>query len=157
MQIILFLCLALIAGSAACGVYKWVDEEGVVHYTDRDKEHSQELRIPGHDTPAESPAYSLFEFVTPEDDQVFPEGTTEVPVGILLKPALREGHRIRLSLDGNPISEAITSTQVTLQRVEPGSHSLVASILAPDGTVLMSTPPVNFHLPEMTSEPSSVP
>jgi hypothetical protein len=157
----LVLSLALAGPGVAATVYKWVDEEGVVHYADRQTKEAEPVRIPGlggaPPTSADEAevAYAQFEFVRPASEEQIDAPTGEVPVGILLKPALHPTHSIQLSIDGVPVATPIRATQLTLTGVAPGTHSLSAVILRGDGEVLLSAPAVSFSLPDTANPPQA--
>ena len=43
----LILSLLLVSPIAVGGVYKWVDENGEVHYSDKPVENAKQMRVPG--------------------------------------------------------------------------------------------------------------
>jgi hypothetical protein len=157
--------LFLFSTTLSAGFYKWVDSDGVVHYTDHPVEQAEELRLPGAgDHPGASDSestkepgessqetqqtgeYTQFEVLEPEQNQTLRNDEREVRIGMLLQPALQEGHRINLSVDGILLKDHNISTQLILSDVPRGSHSLQATIIDEEGQPLISTPVVNFHM-----------
>ena len=84
--------------------------------------------------------------MAPEQNQTLRSDVGEVHVSMLLEPALQEGHRINLSVDGIPLEAPDISTQLILRDVTRGSHAIQASIVDGEGTTVISTPVVNFHM-----------
>ena len=58
----------------------------------------------------------------------------------------RTGPDIRIYLDGNKASGELPTTQVTLQNVERGTHSLAVAVVDATGRELIRSPASNFHL-----------
>jgi hypothetical protein len=156
--------LSLKAASAFAGstVYKWVDEKGVVHYSDQPHPNAQTLDVksaqtysPPSPTPAPAPAqteqsgpattYKLCELYRPESDEVF-FNTDTVTAKLRVDPALRPDDHVMLVLDGKrQHDQPPVSTEFTL-KVERGSHSLTAVIEDSDGKTMCTTSGVTFHV-----------
>ncbi len=182
MRILLGLLLLIIVFPLQSAVYKWVDEEGNVHYGDQPVEQAEKVRIPGviKDEPqlpedagrsketsgalegvtesedqAEQGAtagYAEFAIVRPEEGETFRNDEGEVEVGILLSPALKEGHKIQLHVDASVVTPEFTTTQIILRKVSRGSHQLKASILNANGEPVSSASVVNFHMRKAPSQ-----
>lgn len=154
--------VALACASAfAATVYKWVDENGVVHYSDQPHPNAQKLDVASaqtydsggtRPTPSSSVTpsnaqpvgpYRVCAIARPENDEVF-LNTDTVSAQVRLEPSLRNGDRLTLSMDGKTVQNG-ASTSATL-KVERGSHSLAATVTDPSGALVCSTPNVTFHV-----------
>ena len=62
-----------------------------------------------------------------------------------LTPALRAKHAIVVSMDGQKVGEG-TSTQLTLQNLPRGTHTVQAAVVDAAGVELARTEMVTFHL-----------
>ncbi|HKU14521.1 MAG TPA: DUF4124 domain-containing protein [Steroidobacteraceae bacterium] len=168
MRTALLLLLAFAAagwsGTAASStVYKWVDEKGVTHYSDRPVPGATRIEVstgsasshanaaPDAGTPSlpQSPAapsesYRIFEIAQPQTDQVFINNGGTVEVQIRIDPPLQPGHSLNLYLDGRLIEAYTGSPSYTLQQVPRGTHGLVATINEENGTRVRETSPVTF-------------
>ncbi len=164
----------LLTLTAAAGVYKWTDANGKVHYSDRPVEQGELLRLPGGQAPSQGGAaatagdqpadgqeppetagedgYRLFSFASPEDNQTFRNDAGEVQIGLLLDPSLRNGHQLRLVVDGTPVKGQFASTQLMLRDVTRGTHSLRAEIIDADGVLMGATPEIRFHMRRAAAE-----
>lgn len=161
------LILLLVASAAVADVYKWVDADGVVHFTDQALEGSErvQLRQPTvysppplprpekaekrAPAPAASPkieTYTSFSIEQPAEDETVIDNSGVVAVGLMLIPPLQEGHAITLEVDGKAVAGKFTSTQFTIDRLVRGTHTLKAAIVGGDGTVVTAAAPVRFHL-----------
>ncbi len=159
------LALMWVACSVASAgtVYKWVDDNGVVHYSDQPHENADQVELkepqtysavkgppqPGRPPPtAQDPRvdkpYDSCSFSQPTADQVF-FNTFDVTVVLQAQPALRFGDQVNLTLDGKPVPTA-TGGQFTLTQLDRGTHSVQATILNAAGKTLCQTPSVSFNI-----------
>ncbi len=165
MRIPLFISFFLFSALVSAGLYKWVDSDGMVHYSDRPVEHAEELGFPETGAPPGAPdsestqesggtvqeiqqtgEYTQFELLEPEQNQTLRNDEGKVLVGMLLQPGLLEGHKISVSVDGTPLKHQHVSTQLVLRDVPRGTHSLQATVIDEQGQPLISTPAVSFHM-----------
>jgi hypothetical protein len=164
------MCAALIAiGIAMTGpsawaatVYKWVDENGVTHYSDQPHPDAKEVDVKSAQTyesssgasrrnSSNAPAtaqpgltYQTCELYRPENDEVF-LNTDTVIAKLRLTPAqLRAGDRIAIGIDGKRIQTS-GSTEATL-KVERGTHSLIAVVEDASGKAVCTSSTVTFHV-----------
>jgi uncharacterized protein DUF4124 len=155
--------------TASGAIYKWVDPEGRVFYSDKPHAGAQELDLPPINiyspfpqpptTPAleanetkQAPAYSRLNVIAPSPDAVIYNSNRTVAVELLLDGPLNEkvGDRIIVLLDGKPSGQPSTGLQLALHDVERGTHSLQAQVQDARGRVLVSSPVVTFHLQQMS-------
>jgi hypothetical protein len=155
------IALASASAFAATTVYKWVDDKGVVHYSDQPHPQAQKLDVQSAQTfkstgvtstPSSSTTsantqssgpYRTCAIARPENDEVF-LNTDTVSAQVRLTPSLRSGDRLTFSMDGKTVQNG-GSTSATL-KVERGSHSLSATVTDSSGGVVCSTPNVTFHV-----------
>jgi hypothetical protein len=154
------IALACASALAATTVYKWVDDKGVVHYSDQPHPDAQKLDVQSAQTfkstgvrPTPSSVsssnaqptgpYRTCTISRPENDEVF-LNTDTVSAQVRLDPSLRSGDRLTFSMDGKTVQNG-GSTNATL-KVERGSHSLAVTVTDGGGNVVCSTPNVTFHV-----------
>jgi hypothetical protein len=167
------MAFALLAAPAFASqsVWKWVDENGVTHYSDRPVQGAQRIELstgargdgdsdsepsPSYDTPSYSPpartetpitGYRDFRIVRPADDETIPNTGGAVDVRVAFEPTLAPGHSLFLYLDGRIVEDfPTTALEYTVQNVERGTHSLVAIIQDSSGKRIAETPAVRFHV-----------
>jgi len=159
---ILLLCLSL--SSVALGqVYRWVDKDGNVHFSDIPQEGAEELDLPDVQTfeggvvesrPAtqeqaakETRDYVLLQITRPALDQTFWNVGGQIPVSLNLEPALQRGDSIRVYLDDQPVEDfPSTGTSHVLSEVWRGSHILRAEVVNASGQVLAQSEMVAFNV-----------
>lgn len=155
----------LLAGAAhAATVYKWVDEQGVIHFSDQPHPQAQEVEVKEApykgSTPApatssstssaaaSSPArgYAVCELYRPENDEVF-LNTSTLTAKVRLEPVLSGADKIFIAVDGKRVTNQPTSSsEFVLNNVERGTHSIFAVVQDPSGKALCTTPSVTFHV-----------
>ncbi len=149
----------LASGATAEEVYRTVDENGNVIYTDKPSENAEKIEV--YDiqtiesdapefvyTPPETDKplpYTQLSITSPENNSVFQDNTGSVAVTVVLEPGLQRGHTLVLMLDGNSVAEGAAG-QISLSDVERGIHTLVAVIKDNEGKEVMSSSPVTFTL-----------
>ena len=163
---VLFMVLIASLPLHAKDVYKWTNEEGVVIYSDTYQDGAERVRVPGgksSSSPASSEmadqsqgggegsatgeaGYTSLEIVQPENDATIRNNEGTIAVGLVVAPALAEGHSIKIVVDGAELEGEMRGTQFSLNNLNRGTHSLVTRIVDADGNVLISSNSINFHL-----------
>lgn len=153
------LLLAPVASNAK--VYRWVDAEGRVTFSDRPAIGAEAFPAPETAAPApEVPAqpadspdspllgpYRAFAVASPEAGQTIRQAKDgdRLPLSLVLDPPLQEGHRLEITMDGAPILLATPGTQLAVSGVSYGSHRVQGIVRDLPGTVVARTAPVDFH------------
>lgn len=171
------LCLlfVLLGLSAQAQVYRGVGPDGGVIFSDRPLPNADQLDLPSDSGAAEAastepamptgPAssgftgpYDLFEIVAPANEQKIRDSTGDLPVSLVLAPALQEGHRLNIEVDGVAAEGTLPSgAHLLLRGLVLGSHTIRGAILGPDGMTLAATPVVNVHLMKALPPSAQVP
>jgi len=166
----LFTLMSLTCSLAlAATVYKWVDEKGVVHYSDQPHPNAQIVSVPAAQTykageipaapggpavpPAQPQPYQGCAIAQPTDDQTF-SNVDSLSIVVRTDPALRPGDQIFLMLDGQPLNGGVaTGSQFTLTPLDRGTHTLQAVVRDSGGGLMCQTPGVtyNVHQPSILS------
>jgi len=158
--IIGLLCLATAAQGA---VYRWVDKEGNVVFSDRPQPGAEEVQVPtpslyeaprlpapsgGAPSAVSGPRYSRVAVILPENDATIRDNTGQVRVEVQVVPALdsRAGDRVLILLDDRVQGGPLATTRVALAGVDRGTHTLQARVIDAGGTELLASDPVTFHL-----------
>lgn len=151
--------------AVAQAVYKWVDENGVLHYSDQPHPNAEKINVPAIQTykpttldtavtgtpgatptATAGPAYQGCAVVQPQEGQAF-ANIPSLNIVVQTDPLLHPGDQIFLILDGEPLNEGKpTGARFTLSPVYRGTHSLQAEVRNPDGTITCQTPSVTFSV-----------
>jgi len=156
--IILFL-FPLISFAA---IYKWVDEDGGVHFSD--EHHKGAEKISSEDVPtyealpipklkpisdekmkASEPYYSLY-IVEPKRDTTVRNNMGYVNIDFEVKPGLYPGDTLLVLLDGKVIQKRRYEANISLLNVERGTHTIELQIIGKDKKLKIRTRPVRFHM-----------
>lgn len=165
---IVLLVLSLFVLPAVLGetLYKWVDDQGNVHYSDKPQPGAKKMHIPTPTTftppsnvlsappaPAEQPqteaGYSQFEIGSPTAEQVL-WNVDSVTVSIALQPGLHRGDLVTITVDDKSQgpSGALTATFSDLDR---GTHTVSATLQETDGSSMIAKP-VTFYIQRGTQK-----
>lgn len=168
MRTALILALAMLAGPAFAAeqtVWKWVDERGVTHYSDRPVPGATRMElnvgssssdaspsygsVPTPASPAApvGPPYRNFEILQPTMEETIVNTGGVVEVTILVDPPLRPTHTVHLYLDGRLVeSDAPNALNYSLTEVPRGEHSVVAVVNDRSGKELQRTETIRFFV-----------
>ena len=155
--------LILLSASVQADVYKSVDENGEVMFSDQPTPNAQRMKLPELPTykappvpgfssspkpaPAASP-YDSLKIVAPENDATIRDNQGVVRVQVALEPPLmsKQGHKIQFYLNGEPHGMPVATTSISFSNLDRGTYTLTTSVVDASGAVLMTSDPVVFHL-----------
>lgn len=162
--LILFACISLSAAEKK-KLYKWIDENGNVHYTDEPRKGAEEITIKEvpaikmkpvtipnlQHTPTDpqsSPAlaYQNLTLLEPQNDGVVRNNAGAVTLTAQIEPELMPEHSVRFFLDGKPVDSDPQTLTVTVTEVSYGLHSASFVVLDKDGKQISSSKANTFHL-----------
>ncbi len=163
-RVIYSLLFLISAALSAAEVFRWVDESGVVHYSDRPQEGAEVITIPNAQTFSTPPrrdmqssgspgagtnaeaeeeelfTYRSFEIVSPGQQEVFWNTGGELNVALSFRPRIERTHTIFLYLDGQEVQQLTRGrTQVSLSDVFRGEHTLRADVQDANGNSVAQT------------------
>lgn len=158
---LLLLLVFVLPAVAADKVYKRVNPDGTVEYSDQPFDGSEELQL--EEAPAikfeKSPSigfkpstrqdqdngdlYSV-NITSPGNDETIRDNTGNVTLQGQVEPGLRGGHRLRWVMDGEPLSASGQS--VSLTNVDRGTHTVRLEVVNQHDEVIASSDSITFHL-----------
>jgi hypothetical protein len=162
------LLAVLVFGSAtAADVYRWVDRDGVVHYSDQWQPGAEKVRIQETATysgsraagskpastasaPPAATGYRSLTITSPAQEEVLWNIEGRLRVALQASPALRGTDRVRLYLDGSAQELAPGTSSAELTDVFRGVHTLKADVLDAAGKVLISSETTSFVVRQQT-------
>ena len=159
--------LVLLAQTAMAQAYKWVDENGVVHFSDKPHPNAEVMFLPK----ASRQPKVVVELISP-DDNLEQMSTKEQPVvqqyegieivsplpeetlwtlegvlsvALIVTPVLQKQDRIRVYLDGQ---EELTTSSLNfeVQEVWRGTHNIQVEIIDATGIMLTRSSPSRFYV-----------
>ncbi|HEX9138816.1 MAG TPA: DUF4124 domain-containing protein [Steroidobacteraceae bacterium] len=161
-RLLLLLCLPALCFAAT--VYRWVDADGVVHFSDQPQPGAVKIQIrePQSYTPAPTPAAGR---VTPNtkpqnEPHDYQSCAVSVPGGggdqtlmnadsvtitVQMQPVLHQGDQLIVQLDGTNLTP-LNSTRYEISPIDRGGHVVSAVVRSAAGDVLCQSPVVNFFV-----------
>jgi|SRR5688572_6682592 hypothetical protein len=171
MRTALLLLLAFAASglsgtASSAEVWKWVDAQGVTHYSDqpvpgavrievragniseaRSAEPLSNAADSDSSSQSEQGSYRTFQIVRPTNDQNIINTGGQVDVEIRIAPPLVAAHRLNLYLDGKLVTGFPRNTVIyALTAVPRGTHSVNAVVADAAGNTIQESPSVTFNV-----------
>lgn len=147
-SLVVLLAMALLSGA---GIYRHVDEDGNVSFSDQPSEGAERIEIEGSSTytspprtsrrerpetqvePEPGPSYELVQILSPADQGTVRDNEGRVTVRTETRPPLRDGHALALLVDGEPHGQPQRSYSFELTDIHRGEHSVQAVVVDGDG------------------------
>ena len=149
----------------AAAVYKNVQPDGTITYSDQKAEGAEELKLPelqtytapplggdrasdaatGAADPADAIGYKSIVIGSPENDTTLRDNAGNVSVSLTLEPALQVKHSVDIRMDGQSIGKG-RGTTISLTNVDRGTHTIEAVVLDETGKEVARSAPTVFHL-----------
>jgi len=147
-------------------VYKHVDEEGNVTYSDEpQKKGDQPISLPEPTTikiapapksstnsegrkkapPKKSIKYDSVEIVSPNNDEAIRSNSGDITIQISSSPELQTNHLYAVYVDGAKMLASAAPT-VNLTNLDRGSHTATVQIQDENEQTLATSSPITFHL-----------
>ncbi len=166
----LIFCFILTSSNTFAAMYKQVDEEGNVNYTDKPPysgaiplDTPELTSIPPTKVPKKKPKknqteinsqetkvtkYKSLRVEAPANDETIRDNNGNFSVSIAIEPALdvSQGHYIRVLIDGKALPEKMKSTSISLTNIDRGSHKIKAVVRNKKGKVLRQSKTITVHL-----------
>lgn len=145
-------------------IYKSVDENGNVIFTDSPKHKSAKpvdlptintqpatpitikLSPPKDEEVASEDAEYSIAMTAPTDETTVTRGQLTLASSISLKPSLQDGHKIQFFLDGLKRGPASTSTSYTYQDLYRGTHTIYAAVVNKKGKIIKQSEPITIYV-----------
>lgn len=161
--------MLLLTGPVAAEVYRNVDAQGNVTFSDEPSEGAETVDVKPVTTVTlpkprnvretdrlrkeveqEGSAYEGVSFIYPEDGQAFHSGNGDVRFEVQSTPGLQPGHKYEVTLDGQPVGQS-SSGSVSVSNVFRGTHEAGVHIVDSNGVQVKTGNPIRFtvHRPSV--------
>ena len=160
-------CSLLLAANVLLAeeAYRWVDADGVVHYSDRPEPGAEQVQLESAPAPgtrvrsiAPSPrqqsrddedsgdatGYESLTVSSPAAEETLWNIGGTLSVTLDLQPSLQPGHRIRVYFDGEP--REVDGLQFQLEEVYRGVHNIQAEVVDANGELKIRSQPNRFYV-----------
>ncbi len=160
--------LLLITLPIQAEIYRSVDEDGNVIYSDQELPNGELIPTPTDNTVTmpkpearapveeedENPTvnYHAFSIASPENNAVIRNNAGNITVNLSIDPPLKvsTGDYIRLYLDNEELRSKLTSSSTQLSNISRGTHTLKAELSNASGKTLKSAS-VQFYLKRIST------
>ena len=165
MKLFLFISLSLFFFSSHAELYKWVDKDGEIVYSDEPPHEGAEPLVPPPltTTPAikykpkakvetqdeeKETTYTLFTIKSPAHNETIRNNAGNITLSLAISPELdtKAGHTITILLDSQSKIQGNTGLTVGLKNIDRGAHSIQAVIKNKQKKIIKSTSAVTIHM-----------
>jgi len=156
---VILVFLSILAGNAFAGVYKHVNPDGSVEFTDVPNKIGQKpvevappstyspppvTPIKSAETKTTATDYESVSIASPANDVSIRSNDGSLSISVVSKPGLQAGDVYVLTMDGQKAGES-TGGSFKLTNVDRGSHTLTVQIVR-EGETLVQSQGVTVHL-----------
>ncbi|MFY7698089.1 MAG: DUF4124 domain-containing protein [Legionella sp.] len=152
----------LLLSSAVAAIYQWVDDSGVVHYTDNPHDNAKMIVLPPIDkhvskiitadknlisTPAavNVPHY-VVTILQPRQQESVRNNLGDLVVLLDIQPQLSPTHKLQLFLDEKAVADPSMTTTYLLHKVDRGTHVLSAIVTDQQKHEITRSRDVTFYM-----------
>ena len=154
--------LVLFSMLAQATVYKWVDKDGKVHYSDEPQPNAQvvelkektlnqiALPLPKIDSNNANQAIESIQYqvniTSPAEEETVRDNNGDFDVVATITPELKSQYLMALKLDCTPVGQPQIGGTFKLKNIDRGEHTLVVDALTQNGKVFASSSPRKIFL-----------
>ncbi len=159
---ILLPAIMLLSTAVSAGLYKGLDDEGNVVYSDKPFDNSEKYIAPPitiMDAPKIQPKevkkeekedvfkYTKLSIIAPKNQQTI-WNEPNLIVSIQVRPALNiaAGHTVWLLMDGKPLVKKSRSLSLPIGRADRGEHKLQVQVRDKKGKILKRSKTITVHI-----------
>lgn len=174
MRLFTLIGLLLLSLFAQATVYKWIDKDGKVHYSDEPHPNAEivelkektlnQITLPP--TNADTNAAQAIEQIkyqvvitSPEEEETVRDNNGDFQVTATVTPEIKSQYLMALKLDGKTIGQPQIGGTFQLSNIDRGEHTIVVDAMTQNGKVFASSSPrkIFLHLAAMTPAPKKQP
>lgn len=156
----------IIPSTAYCEMYKWVDDEGNISYSDQPPFKGANTLTPPElstlptvnvpkqkatdeaATDNKQASYQLIKITSPLENETVRDNQGNITVTLGIEPALniKQGHYISLLIDNKIAQDKLTGLSASFSNIDRGSHQITAIIKDRQGKILLSSSATTVHV-----------
>lgn len=169
MRLFTLISLLLLSVFAQATVYKWVDKDGKVHYSDEPHKNAEivelkektlnKISLPPvkadtNDSPTIEPVKYQVVITSPEEEQTVRDNNGDFQVTATLMPEIKSQYLMALKLDGKAIGQPQIGGTFQLTNIDRGEHIIVVEAMTQSGRVFASSSPRKLFLHQAVMKPA---
>ena len=161
-------CLVFTTSTSLAEMYKWVDQEGNISYSDQPPfKGAEKLDAPVLSTTPSIPVaenkstteskdteeeeattYSYLKITSPENETTIRNNEGNFSISITVKPPLnvKQGHYFSVSMDGSTVHDKLTSSSVSMINIDRGTHKLSVTVKNKKAKTLRKSKITTIHI-----------
>ncbi|QLE87321.1 MULTISPECIES: DUF4124 domain-containing protein [Shewanella] len=167
MRTAVIMALLLLTTLAQATVYKWVDKDGKVHYSDEPVENATAVEFKSNTQnnvalpakpviegnpepePQAQPSYRI-NISSPSEEETIRDNNGEITIMATISPKLAPGHVLVLMMDGKVKGAPQNSPIFALSGIDRGEHTFEIKAVAQSGKQLASSEKRTIYLHRAT-------
>ncbi|GGI82523.1 DUF4124 domain-containing protein [Shewanella gelidii] len=164
MRLFLLACLAVVPIIAQATVYRWVDENGKVHYSDKPTSNAEIVTLKENthnkvtvpkaidyekDVTAQEAEVAVdykLSIISPEQEATIRDNDGNVDIVATTQPKPPKSALYTLYMDGKLVGEAQHNAVFNLKNIDRGTHQFEVKMITQSGKVLASSSPRTVFL-----------
>lgn len=168
MRAFTLISLLLLSLFAQATVYKWVDKDGKVHYSDEPHPNAEVVELkektlnqialpPVKNDADDSQVIQQIQYqvviTSPEEEETVRDNNGDFQVTATVTPEIKSQYLMALKLDGQMVGQPQVGGIFQLKNIDRGEHTIVVDAMTQNGKVFASSSPRKIFLHQAAMNP----
>lgn len=168
MRAFTLISLLLLSLFAQATVYKWVDKDGKVHYSDEPHPNAEVVELkektlnqialpPVKNDADDSQVIQQIQYqvviTSPEEEETVRDNNGDFQVTATVTPEIKSQYLMTLKLDGQTVGQPQVGGIFQLKNIDRGEHTIVVDAMTQNGKVFASSSPRKIFLHQAAMNP----
>ncbi|MFV0596212.1 DUF4124 domain-containing protein [Shewanella sp.] len=168
MRALTLICLLLLSLLAQATVYKWVDKDGKVHYSDEPHPNAEVVELkektlnqialpPVNNDSNDSQVIQQIQYqviiTSPVEEETVRDNNGDFQVTATVTPEIKSQYLMALKLDGQMVGQPQVGGIFQLTNIDRGEHTIVVDAMTQNGKVFASSSPRKIFLHQAAMNP----
>ncbi|MDH0446868.1 DUF4124 domain-containing protein [Shewanella sp. GD04112] len=168
MRAFTLISLLLLSLFAQATVYKWVDKDGKVHYSDEPHPNAEVVELkektlnqialpPVKNDADDSQVIQQIQYqvviTSPTEEETVRDNSGDFQVTATVTPEIKSQYLMALKLDGQTVGQPQVGGIFQLKNIDRGEHTIVVDAMTQNGKVFASSSPRKIFLHQAAMNP----
>ncbi|ABI37340.1 conserved hypothetical protein [Shewanella sp. MR-4] len=168
MRVLTLISLLLLSLLAQATVYKWVDKDGKVHYSDEPHPNAEVVELkektlnqialpPVKNDANDSQVIQQIQYqvviTSPMEEETVRDNNGDFQVTATVTPEIKSQYLMALKLDGQMVGQPQVGGIFQLTNIDRGEHTIVVDTMTQNGKVFASSSPRKIFLHQAAMNP----